>query len=57
MHGTCMRGFGNLKKDSAGFQVPDFEAYKVNVINIVLGFTEVPCNNDTQISGVKGLHP
>ncbi len=43
-----MWGFGDLKQDRAGLQVSDLKAYKVDVINIVLGFTEVPCSNDTQ---------
>lgn len=45
---TCMWGFGNLKQDSAGFQVSDLKAYKVDVVNVVLRFTEVPCNKERQ---------
>lgn len=48
MHNTCMWGFGNLKQHSAGLQVSDLKTYEVNVVNIVLGFTEVTCNNDRQ---------
>lgn len=40
--------FGNLKQDSACLQVSDLEAYEVDAVDIVLGFTEVPCNNGRQ---------
>lgn len=43
MYNTCVGGFGYLKQDSAGLQVSDLKAYKVDVVNIVLRFTEVPC--------------
>lgn len=38
-----MWGFGNLKQDRVCLQVSDLEADKFDVVNIVLGFTEVPC--------------
>lgn len=53
IHITCVWGFGNLKQHSASLQVSDLKAYEVDVINIVLGFTEVPCNNGRQMTGVQ----
>lgn len=55
MHITCVGGFGNLKQDCACLQVSDLKAYKVDVINIILGFTEVPCNNEihTDVRSLK----
>lgn len=40
-HTTCMWRFGDLKEDSVGLQVSDLKTYKVDVIDIVLRFTEV----------------
>lgn len=39
-----MRRFSDLEQNSAGLQVSDLEANKVDVVDVVLGFTEVPCN-------------
>lgn len=56
-HHTCMWGLGDLKQDSAGLQVSDLKAYKVDVIDIVLGFTEVPCNDDRYLQAtVVNMH-
>lgn len=55
MHSTRMWGFGDLKQDSPGLQVSDLKAHKVDVINIVLWFTQVSCNNDRQMTGVINI--
>lgn len=50
-----MRRLSNLKQNSAGLQVSDLKANKVNVIDVVLGFTEVPCNMADK-RGRQGKH-
>lgn len=49
-HSTCVWWLGNLKQDSASLQVSNLKAHKVYIINIVFRFTEVPCNNDRQMT-------
>lgn len=49
MHSTCVWRFGDLKEDGASLQVSDLKAHKVDVVNVVLGFTQVSCNNDRQV--------
>lgn len=46
MRSTCMWGFGDLKQDSAGLQVSDLKSHKVDVVDVVLGFAEVTCEDD-----------
>lgn len=43
---TCVRRFGDLKQDSAGLQISDLKTYEVDVVDVVLGFAEVPCTDD-----------
>lgn len=47
---TCVWRFGNLKQDSAGLQISDLKTYEVDVVDVVLGFAEVPCKDDGQRS-------
>lgn len=47
---TCVRRFGDLKQDSAGLQISDPKTYEVDVVDVVLGFAEVPCTDDGQRS-------
>lgn len=47
-HSTCMWGFGNLKQDSAGLQVPNLKPDKVDVVNVVLWFAEIAWKEDMQ---------
>lgn len=42
---TCVWRFGDLKQDSAGLQISDLKTYEVNVVDVVLGFAEVPCKD------------
>lgn len=47
---TCLWRFGDLKQDSAGLQISDLKTYEVDVVDVVLGFAEVPCTDDVQRS-------
>lgn len=44
-----MWGFGNLKQNGLCLQVSDFEANKVDIINILFGFAEVTWAHDKKI--------
>lgn len=52
VHTTCMWRFCYLKQDSAGLQISDLKTYKVDVVDVVLGFAEVPWKDDGQKSSI-----
>lgn len=45
-----MWGFCDLKQDGAGLQISDLETDKVDVVDIIFWFAEVPCKDDRQKS-------
>lgn len=47
---TCVWRFGDLKQDSAGLQISDLKTYEVDVVDVVLGFAEVPCTDEGERS-------